>query len=79
MADAVLLKNVRPRGGEAVDVLIEGGRFQRFGKNLGTPDATIIDGQGLLTRPSGACPGARTPPVRGWSTGSRMNARSGAA
>jgi cytosine deaminase len=51
MADAVLLKNVRPRGGEAVDVLIEEGRFQRFGKNLGAADAATIDGRGLLMLP----------------------------
>ncbi|HEX3064056.1 MAG TPA: amidohydrolase family protein [Dongiaceae bacterium] len=51
MAAATLLKNVRPRGGKAVDVLIEGGRFQRFGKNLAAADAAIIDGQSLLMLP----------------------------
>jgi cytosine/adenosine deaminase-related metal-dependent hydrolase len=51
MADTVLLKNVRPRVGEAVDVLIEEGRFQHFGKNLGAADAATIDGRGLLMLP----------------------------
>ncbi len=27
MADAILLKNARPMGGQAVDVPVEGGRF----------------------------------------------------
>ena len=52
MAAATLLKNVRPRGGEALDVLIEEGHFQRFGKNLGAADAAIIDGRGLLMLPA---------------------------
>jgi cytosine/creatinine deaminase len=51
MSNTVLLKNVRPPGGETVDVLIQDGRFQRFGAALGAADATIIDGQGLLMLP----------------------------
>ena len=51
MSNTVLLKNVRPRGGETVDVLIQDGRFQRFGAALAAADTAIVDGQGLLMLP----------------------------
>ena len=51
MAEGMLLKNVRPMGGEALDVLIKEGRFQRFARNLAAPDAQPIDGANRLMLP----------------------------
>jgi cytosine/adenosine deaminase-related metal-dependent hydrolase len=51
MAGTTLLKNVRPMGAEALDVLIEDGRFVRFAKGLSAADATVIDGSNRLMLP----------------------------
>jgi cytosine deaminase len=51
MADAILLKNVRPMGSQAVDVLIEGGRFARFAAGIAAGGAVAIEGGGLLMLP----------------------------
>ncbi|MCP8940762.1 amidohydrolase family protein [Alsobacter sp. SYSU M60028] len=47
MSRAVLLRNVRPLGGPATDVAIVDGRFAA----TASPEADIIDGQGLLMLP----------------------------
>ena len=77
----LLLTGVRPLGGPARDLLVEGGRITRAGQGLAAPEgATVVDGQGQLavpgwstptptptsTRPSGGCPGGPTPPGTGW-------------
>ncbi|WP_291313664.1 dihydroorotase [Corynebacterium sp. UBA2622] len=46
-----LLTNVRPYGGDAVDVLIEDGVITRMGVNLAADDAEVIDGRGNVLLP----------------------------
>lgn len=51
MSRSLLLRNVRPMGGAAVDMLIEDGMFTQIGASLDvpTPDTETLDGQhGLL-------------------------------
>src|SRR5579871_2977369 len=51
MTGTMLLKNVRPMGGKAVDVLVENGRFLRFAENIAVPDAPVVEGNGRLMLP----------------------------
>ena len=52
MADELLIRNVRPPGGEAVDVLVGDGRIGALGTGLGAPPgAAVIDGGGHLLFP----------------------------
>jgi cytosine/adenosine deaminase-related metal-dependent hydrolase len=52
MPDEMLIRNVRPLRGEAVDVHVVDGRIQALGPGLTTaPDATTIDGGGRLLFP----------------------------
>lgn len=48
----LLLTNVRPMGGESLDVLIVDGRFARIGTSLDAPDGVAVeDGTGALLLP----------------------------
>jgi cytosine/creatinine deaminase len=52
MADEVLVRNVRPLGGPARDLLVEGGRISQAGERLAAPvGATVVDGRGQLALP----------------------------
>ncbi len=48
---SLLLRNVRPLGAEATDVLIRAGRIDRLGPSLESGDAEVIDGRGDLLLP----------------------------
>ena len=48
---STLLTNVRPYGGDAVDVLIEDGVIARMGVNLAADGAEVIDGRGNVLLP----------------------------
>lgn len=48
----LLIRNVRPMGGVAVDILVRNGRFAAIGPNLaGPPGTTVEDGAGALALP----------------------------
>jgi cytosine deaminase len=48
----LLLRNVRPLGGPAVDLLVDGGRIAEVGDGLAAPqDTTVVDGRGQLALP----------------------------
>ena len=50
--ERLLLRNVRPMGGPAVDLLVDGGRIAEVGEGLRTPaGATVVDGGGQLALP----------------------------
>lgn len=49
--NALLLKNGRPMGGPAADVLMRDGRIIAIGPNLSAPDATVEDAGGALVLP----------------------------
>jgi len=51
MSDALLLRNGRPMGGPARDILIRGGRIAAIAENLSAPDATVEDLAGALVLP----------------------------
>ena len=52
MADALLLRNIRPLGGPARDVLAADGRIAEVGDGLGAPQgAAVVDGRGQLALP----------------------------
>jgi cytosine deaminase len=52
MADELLVRNVRPLGGPARDLLVEGGRISQAGERLAAPvGATVVDGRGQLALP----------------------------
>ena len=46
----LILKNVRPMGGEATDILIRGGRIAKL-RAADTPGATVEDGAGAIAIP----------------------------
>jgi cytosine deaminase len=48
---AILLRNVRPLGGPATDVLVQDGRIRALGAGLEAPDARPHDGGGALLLP----------------------------
>lgn len=48
----LLLTNVRPMGGAATDMLIEGTRIVAIGQHLSAPGATVQDGRGRLLLPA---------------------------
>ena len=51
-ADGLLLRNVRPWGGPARDLLVEGGRIVRVEERLEAPEgAGVVDGRGQLALP----------------------------
>jgi cytosine deaminase len=48
----LLLTGVRPLGGPAADLLVEGGRIVQVGERLAAPEgATVVDGRGQLALP----------------------------
>ena len=48
----LLLKNVRPLGNDAVDVLVSDGKIQQLASDIPNPDdVTILDGEGQLVLP----------------------------
>jgi cytosine/adenosine deaminase-related metal-dependent hydrolase len=50
--EPVLLTNVRPMGGPALDLLVSGGRIAEAGAGLRAPaGATVVDGRGQLALP----------------------------
>lgn len=52
MSRELLVRNVRPLGGEATDILIAGDRIESTGPGLeASPDAAVIDGGGRLLFP----------------------------
>src|SRR5580765_4737748 len=51
MASDLLLRNVRPMGGDAADVLLRDGRIAAIGANLATPGVAVEDGRGMLLLP----------------------------
>ncbi len=52
MSNTILLRNVRPMGGAAADILIERGRITAIGTALAAPEGTHIeDGGGTLALP----------------------------
>lgn len=52
MTASLLLKNVRPYGGDAVDILIEDGRILRMAPALSAPDGVAVeDGHGEIAIP----------------------------
>jgi cytosine deaminase len=49
---SLLLRNVRPYAGPAIDMLIEGGRIARIAKEIAAPiGATVEDGKGAIALP----------------------------
>jgi cytosine deaminase len=49
---SLLLRNVRPYAGPAIDMLIEGGRIARIAKEIAPPaGATVEDGKGDIVIP----------------------------
>ncbi len=49
---AILVRNVRPWGAEAVDILIQGTTFVEFGPSIQPPEGTTeLDGAGLVALP----------------------------
>jgi cytosine deaminase len=50
---ATLIRGVRPMGGAAADILVEGGRIAAIGPGLAAPrDTAVEDGRGLLALPA---------------------------
>jgi cytosine/creatinine deaminase len=50
--ELLLLRTVRPMGGPAVDLLVDGGRIAEVGERLPVPaGATVVDGRGQLALP----------------------------
>jgi cytosine deaminase len=50
--ERLLLRNVRPLGGPAVDLLVDGGRIAEVGDGLAASQgATVVDGRGQLALP----------------------------
>jgi cytosine/creatinine deaminase len=50
--ERLLLTNLRPMGGPAVDLLVDGGRIAEVGERLRAPaGATVVDGRGQLALP----------------------------
>jgi len=50
--DSLLIRNVRPLGGEVLDVRVEAGRFAAFGRDLAVPaDCVVEEGGGALLLP----------------------------
>ncbi|HWC42142.1 MAG TPA: cytosine deaminase, partial [Actinomycetota bacterium] len=50
--EPLLLTNVRPMGGPALDLLVSGGRIAEAGAGLRAPaGATVVDGRGQLALP----------------------------
>jgi cytosine/adenosine deaminase-related metal-dependent hydrolase len=47
----LIIKRVRPHGGEEVDLLVRGGRIAAIGSNLNAPDASGIDAEGAIAFP----------------------------
>lgn len=48
----LLIRNIRPMGGPATDLLIRGGRIAAIGGGLSAAGVTVEDGQGALAIPS---------------------------
>ncbi len=46
-----LIRQSRPLGAEPVDIEISGGRISKIGQNLPAGEATVIEGQGLISLP----------------------------
>jgi dihydroorotase len=46
-----LIKNARPYGGDAVDVLVEGERIAAVGDSLSAPGAEVVEAAGLIALP----------------------------
>ncbi|SIR08383.1 amidohydrolase family protein [Bosea sp. TND4EK4] len=52
MTASLLLKNVRPYAGPAVDILVDGGRIARIGKDIAAPAGVAVeDGRGEIVIP----------------------------
>lgn len=51
MTDALLIRNVRPSGGDLADILIRGGRIAAIGPSLAAPGIATEDGGGALALP----------------------------
>ncbi|CAH1677568.1 Cytosine deaminase [Hyphomicrobiales bacterium] len=51
MSDELLIRNVRPAGGEATDVLVRGGRIAAIGGAAAAPQAEVFDAGGRLMIP----------------------------
>jgi cytosine/creatinine deaminase len=51
MSDTLLIRNGRPMGGPAADVLIENGRITAIGAGLSAPGAAVEDAAGALVLP----------------------------
>ncbi len=51
MSDTLLIRNGRPMGGAAADVLIENGRIAAIGADLAGPGIAIEDAGGALVLP----------------------------
>ena len=50
--EQLLLTNVRPMGGPALDLLVDGGRIAAAGAGLQAPaGAAVVDGRGQLALP----------------------------
>jgi cytosine deaminase len=50
--DSLLIRDVRPLGGEVLDVRVEAGRFAAFGRDLAVPaDCAVEEGGGALLLP----------------------------
>ncbi|MGK7865658.1 amidohydrolase family protein [Falsiroseomonas sp. E2-1-a20] len=53
MSEHLLLRNCRPMGGAAVDILVVGDTISTIGPGLAAPDGAMLeDGQGLLALPA---------------------------
>jgi cytosine/creatinine deaminase len=51
MGGNLLIRNVRPYGGESTDILIRDGRIARFGNALPADDTPVLQGAGRLALP----------------------------
>ena len=51
MTQDLLLKNVRPRGGDAADILIRAGRIEQIAPAIDAPDLPVEDGAGAIAIP----------------------------
>ena len=77
--EQLLLRNVRPMGGPAQDLLVEGGRIAEVGDGLrAAAGVAAVDGRGQLALPGlvdahahldktlWGCRGVPTPPATAW-------------
>ena len=53
MAEELLIRNVRPAGGAATDMLLRDGKIAAFGTAAASANAAVFDAAGRLMIPGG--------------------------